>query len=225
MKLAFVDYENVMSLKKVTLAHYERLIIFCGKDQNSLTFGEMQTGPGSQLRIVKVPDHGKNNLDFHLAFELGRLHETEPARVEFHVLRNDKDLEKRLKHLRLLGRKRRRVGLTIGPEEAKKSVQEPPPREVVHHSPGLTKVICDLTALPPEKRPKKRTNLINWINNRIGNAEKPSQVFSHLVESQNVQADGEAIIYTLKKKPVPPPREPVPLPQATSAPDSAPAEG
>lgn len=224
MKLAFVDYENVMSLKKVTLAHYERLIIFCGKDQNSLTFGEMPTGPGSQLRIIKVPDHGKNNLDFHLAFELGRLHETEPAGVEFHVLTNDKDLEKLLKHLRLLGRKCRRVGLAIGPDEAKTAAPAPPSKEVVHHSPGLTRVICDLTALPPEKRPKKRTNLINWINNRIGNAEKPSQVFSHLVESQEVQADGEAIIYTLKKKPVPPPKEPVSLPHAAPTSDSVSAE-
>lgn len=206
MKLAFVDYENVMSLKKVALAHYERLIIFCGKDQNSLTFGEMPTGPGSQLRIVKVPDHGKNNLDFHLAFELGRLHETELAGVEFHVLTNDKDLEKLLKHLRLLGRKCRRVGLTIGPDEANKAALTPPPKEVVHHSPGLIKVIGELAALPPEKRPKKRTSLINWIKNRIGNAEKPGQIFSRLVENQKVQATGEAIVYTLKKKPVPPAR-------------------
>jgi len=208
MKLAFVDYENVMSLKKVTLAHYDRLIIFCGKDQNSLTFGEMPTGPGSQLRIVKVPDHGKNNLDFHLAFELGRLHQIEPAGVEFHVLTNDKDLEKLLKHLRLLGRKCRRIGLMMGPDEVKKPEPVPPSNEVVHHSPGLVKVIGELTALPPEKRPKKRTSLINWINNRIGNTEKPDQVFSHLLENQKVQATGEAIVYTLKKKPVPLPQHP-----------------
>lgn len=209
MNLAFVDYENVMSLKKVALAHYERLIIFCGKDQNSLSFGEMPTGPGSQLRIVKVPDHGKNNLDFHLAFELGRYHETEPAGVEFHVLTNDKDLEKLLKHLRLLGRKCRRVGLTIGPDEVKKAAPAPPSNEAVHHSPGLAKVIGELSALSPEKRPKKRTSLINWINNRTDNAEKPGQIFSHLIENKEVNATGEAIIYTLKKKPVPAPEEPV----------------
>ena len=208
MKLAFVDYENVMSLKKVTLAHYERVIIFCGKDQNCLTFGEMPTGAGSQLRIVKVPDHGKNNLDFHLAFELGRMHQIEKAEVEFHVLTNDKDLEKLLKHLRLLGRKCRRVGLPGGPEEAKTVAAAPKGIEVVHHSPGLSRVISDLSALPAEKRPKKRASLINWIANRIGTTEKSDQVFAHLFEGQKVRASGEAITYTLRKKSVPRREEP-----------------
>lgn len=214
MKLAFVDYENVMSLKKVKLAHYDRLIIFCGKDQNSLSFGEMPAGPGSHLRIVKVPDHGKNNLDFHLAFELGRHHETEPAGVEFHVLTNDKDLEKLLKHLRLLGRKCHRIGLAIGPEEAKKAGQVAAPKEPAQHSPGLTRVISELSALPPQHRPKKRSSLINWISSRIGKTEKPDQVFSHLMENQQVQATGESIVYTLKNEPVPQNKELVPFEEA-----------
>ncbi len=208
MKLAFVDYENVMSLEKVTLAHYERVIIFCGKDQNCLTFGKMPTGAGSQLRIVKVPDHGKNNLDFHLAFELGRMHQIEKAEVEFHVLTNDKDLEKLLKHLTLLGRKCRRVGLPSRPEGAKTGAPAPKATELAHHSPGLIRVISDLSALPAEKRPKKRTSLINWIANRIGTTEKSDQVFAHLLENQKVQASGEAITYTLRKKSVPLREEP-----------------
>ncbi len=201
MKLAFVDYENLMTLKNVALSSYNTLIIFCGKTQNTLTFGEMPTGSGSHLCIIKIPDQGKNNLDFHMAFELGRRHELEDQAVEFHVLTKDTDLDKLLKHLRLLGRKCLRVDLQLPSEETavKPAKKSPPAKKAVviaHHDP-LSRVLTDLRALPLAKRPKKRTSLLNWIASRIGQTGKQERILARLMERKEIQTSGESITYHL----------------------------
>ena len=94
---------------------------------------------------------------------------------------------------------------------SKKIVKVAAPKEPAEHSPGLTRVISELSALPPEHRPKKRSSLVNWIGSRIGKSEKPDQVFSHLLENQQVQATGESIVYTLNCESVAQNNEPVPF--------------
>lgn len=216
MKLAFVDYENLMSLKDVALSPYELLIIFCGKTQHSLTFGEMPTGSGSRLQIIKVPDQGKNNLDFHIALELGRRHEIEDGAVEFHVLTNDTDLDKLLKHLRLLGRKCRRVRFQNqsgepAPEPAKKAPAAKKTTAAAQHDPDLPRILSELSALPLEQRPKRKSNLLNWIGSRLGQAGTQEKILANLLESNEIQASGETITYRPAKKALPaesPPADP-----------------
>lgn len=222
MKLAFVDYENLMTLKDVALSPYELLIIFCGKTQHTLTFGEMPTGSGSRLQIIKVPDQGKNNLDFHMALELGRRHEIEDGAVEFHILTNDTDLDKLLKHLKLLGRKCRRVGFQKQAEVASTPKKKVPAAKktaaVGHHNPDLTRILSDLSALPLQKRPKRKSNLLNWIGSRIGQTGTQERILTHLLESKAIQASGETITYLPVKIAPPAENTPIILPSSTPAP-------
>ncbi len=105
-KWAFVDYENVGTLKSWKLSGYGRLIVFCGPQNHRVTLDPDWSG---ELSLLKVRSTGSNNLDFHLVLHLGRHHETADPTIEFHVFSRDHGFDGVLSHLRTLGRTCRRI--------------------------------------------------------------------------------------------------------------------
>lgn len=198
MRFAFVDYENIGTLEKVAVTGYGRLIVFCGQNQNTLTFGDMPAGEGTQIQVVKIPDQSKNNLDFHMALELGRFHERESAEIVFHVITNDSDLDNLLKHLQALGRKCERIKI---PKTVKPGAETKPTTVAAHHCPAFSKVVNGLTSLAEKKRPAGKDKLLNWIESQtrmVTPVVKPGSVYERLVAGKKVREDGNKISYTLK---------------------------
>jgi len=194
MMIAFVDYENIGSLKEVNLSLYEKIIIFRGQQQDKLSLGETPPGEGSQFRVVKVTGQSRNNLDFHLAFELGRSHQTEPEAVGFHLISNDKGFDNLLAHLKALSRKCKRI------EVAKKgeSVASTGSNKSSHHCPVTEQVIKKLRGISEKKRPSKKTRLVNWIKNQNRSVESPetlSSIIDNLVDKKILRLEGDQISY------------------------------
>lgn len=85
--VALIDYENIGTLNNVPLSSYEEIIIFTGAMQTELRL------PAAKLvrdiRIRQVATVSKNNVDFHLVLELGRLSVTAPE-TDFHIISYDK---------------------------------------------------------------------------------------------------------------------------------------
>ena len=102
MKWTFllVDYENVTDVNLAAMPATSTIKIFVGKSQQTIPFALTRDAQrfGDRLEWVKIAGDGKNNLDFHLAYYLGRLVMEFPSAV-FLILSKDKGFDSLIAHL------------------------------------------------------------------------------------------------------------------------------
>lgn len=90
MKYAFIDYENLNSLDGLALQEYDRLFLFIGASNNQTEIRLTEKfNDELNITLITVKGVAKNNLDFHLAYYLGKLDEKTEKSVEFYILSND----------------------------------------------------------------------------------------------------------------------------------------
>jgi hypothetical protein len=149
---AFVDYENVGSLEGLIISDYERVFVFCGPKNTRIKVGAVPTEAFCRLELIGVTTTGANNLDFHLAFHLGRFHEVAEKDVTFHIISDDSGFNGLVNHLKKLGRSCKRVATKVmAPKQA-----VPPPL-----SEEASLVVARLKQLDGRKRPRKKASFIN----------------------------------------------------------------
>lgn len=109
-KLLLVDLENKHKVDLSPLDESFRAIIFVGATQNPPKASKKPATAHrfSRVDFLKISGAGKNALDFHIAFELGRTFETAPDTQCF-VLSGDKGFDPLLYHLNANGMICRRV--------------------------------------------------------------------------------------------------------------------
>ena len=109
-KLLLVDLENKQKVDLSPLDEGFRAIIFVGANQNPPKASKRPATAHrfSRVDLLKISGAGKNALDFHIAFELGRTFETAPDTHCF-VLSSDKGFDPLLNHLNANGMTCRRV--------------------------------------------------------------------------------------------------------------------
>ncbi len=109
-KLLLVDYENKQKIDLSPLDESYRAIIFVGANQNPPKASKKPTTAHrfSRVDFFKISGDGKNALDFHIAFLLGRTFETAPD-TECFVLSGDRGFDPLLNHLSSNGMSCRRV--------------------------------------------------------------------------------------------------------------------
>jgi hypothetical protein len=126
--LLLVDYENVHKVDLSVLDDTYRAIIFVGASQNPPK-GARNEATAHRFKRVDfqmIAGSGKNALDFHIAFQLGRTFETAPDTVCI-VLSRDRGFDPLLLHLNASGLKCRRVESCEALMPAQlSSVREPP---------------------------------------------------------------------------------------------------
>src|SRR5690606_40362851 len=61
----------------------------CGPKNTRIKVGALPTEGFCRIELIGVATTGANNLDFHLAFHLGRFHEVAENGVAFHIISND----------------------------------------------------------------------------------------------------------------------------------------
>lgn len=89
MKYAFIDYENIHSLDNIQLNEYEKVYLFLGAQQQSITLSE-KFNDQVIIHLITVKEVAKNNLDFHLAYFLGKFDQEIDKKVNFDVISRDK---------------------------------------------------------------------------------------------------------------------------------------
>jgi len=109
-RLLLVDLENVHKIDLSLLDETYRAIIYVGAKQNPPKAASKKATAHRFQRVdfQKIEGTGKNALDFHIAFQLGRVIETEPE-TECIVLSADKGFDPLLAHLNKNGLICRRV--------------------------------------------------------------------------------------------------------------------
>ncbi|HEY0963558.1 MAG TPA: PIN domain-containing protein [Pseudomonadales bacterium] len=192
---AFVDYENVGTLEGLKLADYERIFVFCGPKNPRVKIGAPPADQFCRMELIGITTIGPNNLDFHLAFHLGRLHEVADKSVIFHIVSSDGDFNGLVNHLKKIGRSCKKISL----KGASKPVEKPAP---VVQTPALLSdcaslVVERLQALDGRKRPRKKDGLLNWIKSQCqGMAHAvPSAIYAELIDALKIRQSGSDVSY------------------------------
>ncbi|CAD6024799.1 traD_4 (plasmid) [Escherichia coli] len=88
---ALIDYENCGSLKNISLEQYGELIIFVGPQQNVVVLPADSFPEGARITIRQVSGVSRNNVDFHLVLELGRISCCAAGKDKtYHIISSDK---------------------------------------------------------------------------------------------------------------------------------------
>jgi len=180
MKWAFIDYENIGTLAKIDMPSYEKVTVFMGAKQPRLEFGDKKYDFPINLQIVQIKATQENNLDFHLAYYLGKSNSEAPSGVQFEVISNDNGFAPLLAHLKQNGRPCKQIKIETASSEKAVLMQS-------------------LKQRSKEKRPKKVSSLRNHIASHLrikGNEVKIQNFLNQLVNDKFVQIDGEKIEYT-----------------------------
>ena len=109
-RLVLVDFENVQKLDLSILDESYRAIVFVGASQAppKAARNKATAHRFSRVDFQKIEGNGKNALDFHIAFHLGRTFETAPE-TECIVLSKDKGYDPLLVHPNKNGLSCRRI--------------------------------------------------------------------------------------------------------------------
>lgn len=100
-----IDYENVQPETVADLAddHF-RVVVFVGANQPRIDVNVATAlqSLGPRAEYVKVTGTGRNALDFHIAYYLGRLAVSD-SEAYFHIISGDKGYDPLLEHLKSKG--------------------------------------------------------------------------------------------------------------------------
>ena len=156
--LLLVDYENVGKVDLSQLDDSYRAIIFVGAKQNPPRASKHPSTAHkfSRVDFQKIEGSGKNALDFHVAFELGRIFETAPETNCF-VLASDKGYDPLLLHLNKNGLKCRRIIsmaelVIVAPAFALVVCQRCKKASTIDHHGGKWCTNCGCFASPPDPK-------------------------------------------------------------------------
>lgn len=108
--LLLVDFENVPKIDLSALDESYRAIVFVGAAQNPPRAAKNKNTAHrfSRVDFQKISGSGKNALDFHIAFHLGRMFETSPETTCI-VVSRDKGFDPLLSHVNSTGLCCRRI--------------------------------------------------------------------------------------------------------------------
>lgn len=156
-----IDFENTQKIDFELLDVTDtRIVIFVGRSQNKIPFSLVEKAQtmGDHIQWLKIAGDGKNNLDFHLAFELGRLCEKLPRDVTFIILSKDSGYDSVIKYARETGIRAQRIANIAELSDSKKQLP----------SSQFTGVIAaNLNKISPQKRPRTRSTLKKHIESLL----------------------------------------------------------
>lgn len=179
MKWAFIDYENIGNLGKVNLSEYERVVVFLGAKQPKLDFAETKYDKPINMTVVQLKASQANNLDFHLAYYLGKYDGHAERSVAFDVISNDTGFSPLIAHIKASGRACKQVKVAGATGDAEK-------------------LIKNLSAKPKEKRPQKVTALRNHIASHLsiqGNEMAIQKAVNLLVQEKFLKVSDTGVEY------------------------------
>lgn len=97
-----IDFENIQPSNLEILQHHSfKVLVFVGSTQTKVPFdlATAMQSLGNAAQYVKISGSGKNALDFHIAYYLGKLAIEEPEAF-FHIISRDTGFDPLIKHLK-----------------------------------------------------------------------------------------------------------------------------
>ncbi len=168
--ILLIDFENLqtVSLESIDPETTEAWF-FVGGSQNKLPFNLVQSTQhfGESLKWIKIEGNGKNNLDFHIAFELGRISASGQQGTEVYILSKDKGYDPVIDYARRFGvRVKRIVNLS----------QMPTSKQSAPKSKFTDSVVANLSKITVAKRPRTRASLEKHLRSAFQGKFEPADI-------------------------------------------------
>ncbi len=100
-----IDYENIQpdTALALTPPHF-KVLLFVGASQPrvNIDVASALQAKGADARYIRISGAGRNALDFHIAYYLGKLAGAEPD-AYFHVISADKGMDPLMQHMQEAG--------------------------------------------------------------------------------------------------------------------------
>ena len=195
MNWAFIDYENIGSLNGVVFNNYEKILVFCGPKNSKINLGSSAIPSFLKIEIIKLKTIGANNLDFHIAFYLGKFSQIANKDIQFHVITKDNGFNGIISHINNTGRVCKKITLKIPAKAQAKS-------KPLILSSCAELAVKRLKQIDGRKRPRKKEKLTNWIESQCrplntNNTINASQVFNELLTNNLLTNENNILKYKL----------------------------
>lgn len=167
MKYAFIDYENLNSLDGLALQEYDRLFLFVGASNNQTEIRLTEKFSDEiNITLIKIKSVAKNNVDFHIAYYLGKLDEQADKNVEFYILSNDQGYDGICDFIQ--HKKQGRVCQRKGVKLEKQPIAQTNNTEEIKSTHLFQKYVQYLQQMKSKDLPVKLKSLKNHIHNYLG---------------------------------------------------------
>jgi hypothetical protein len=156
-----IDFENTQKIDfdLIEMTH-TKIVIFVGRSQNKIPFSlvEKAQDKGDRIQWLKIAGDGKNNLDFHIAFELGRLSEKLARDITFIILSKDSGYDSVIKYARESGINAQRIANIAELADSKNQLPS---------SQFTEGIVTNLKKISSQKRPRTRSTLKKHIESLL----------------------------------------------------------
>ncbi len=191
-RYVLIDYENVHNIDlKPLLNQNIHIVVFHSEDQkfsSDFTTPAIDLGK-EKIELVKMKGHGKNALDFHIAFFLGKLSKDQKGQ-EFYIISKDTGFEPLLSYLNEIEKI---------PAYMNSSIADLP---ILNHNQPQKKdrysLVTKMLSDPAKQKPKSfnalKHEIISLYGKKIDEIQAENIVFK-LIAEKIIERDGDRIIY------------------------------
>ena len=159
-KMVYVDYENMGNIKKL-LPIDGQYFFFIGNTQNSIPKSLVMATNGIKVEWIAIEGSGKNALDFHIAYYLGK-HTSEPDAMHY-ILSKDKGYDPLVLSINKSA-KSEIVKRIISLEDLKSHDVKELAENI---DPNYTTLVNKLNSMAKGKRPKSEKKLESFIKTQV----------------------------------------------------------
>ena len=156
-RFILIDFENMQKIDFDLIDTDDTdIAIFVGRSQGKIPFPLVQKTQklGDRVKWLKIAGDGKNNLDFHIAYELGRIREKYQKDIDLIVLSKDSGYDSLISYIKDSGVTARRIANLAELAENKKQL----PKSKYTHD-----VVNNLKKINSQQRPRTRRTLRKHI--------------------------------------------------------------
>jgi hypothetical protein len=182
-----VDYENVQNIDLNCLKDKNFYIkIFIGTNQTKIPIDLVLKSQelSGQVEWIQINGSGKNALDFHITFMLGRLTERDPTGF-FHIISKDTGFDPLVSYLKS-------QKLNCKRSDDLSSITSLVWNEKLSLEDTCNIVIKKLTSIDQKGRPRSEATLKNYIKAHLGLQEALpviDDVYHKLIDSKRIKLD------------------------------------
>jgi hypothetical protein len=154
-----IDHENIHSIDPGKIDGLAvKVLVFLGEQTTKLAVEDVQKllKHRAQIELVTISGHGKNALDFHIAYYAGRISVEDPL-AAVHIISRDKGFDPLITHLKSRKILAERAESMPGLPRPRRSAEASLPADT-----RLERVISHLTKIA-KARPRKRKTLASNI--------------------------------------------------------------
>ena len=164
-QILLIDLENCPSQLSVLLKdleQYQQVIVCYAQSGAKIPLDWLmplnQMINQQRLKIVKMPNTGKNAADFGICFLAGMLMAEQPQNTHFVIVSDDTDLDHTIKLLKSYGRTAERISLK----------KEEVTTTIVNIKETTLKGYCQKLIVQQKNRPSSPTSLLNSLRSYYG---------------------------------------------------------